>query len=57
MSVTALTAQARALTTFQLGTKMYYTDHTGQLCYFDGSEDWFVDEDGNRRVADWFWYL
>jgi hypothetical protein len=36
---------------------MYYTDHTGQLCYYDGNEDWFVDEDGNRRVADWFWYL
>ena len=57
MSVTALTAQARALTTFQLGTDVYYTDHTGQLCYFDGSEDWFVNEDGSRRVADWFWYL
>jgi hypothetical protein len=36
---------------------MYYTDHAGQLCYFDGNDDWFVNEDGGLRAADWFWYL
>ena len=57
MSVTALTALVRVRITSLRGTDVYYADHTGQLCYFDGSEDWFVNEDGSRRVADWFWYL
>lgn len=57
MSVMALTALVRVHTTSLHGADVYYTDYTGQLCYFDGSEDWFVNEDGSRRVADWFWYL
>jgi hypothetical protein len=36
----------------------YYKDYLGQLCFFDGEEDWIIDVNtGERRVADWFWYL
>lgn len=37
---------------------MYYRDHKNRLCFDDGANDWFVDEQtGEMKKADWFWYL
>lgn len=36
----------------------YYKDYLNQLCFFDGKTDWIINPaTGERRVADWFWYL
>ena len=43
---------------FLMERAMFYRDHTEQLCYDDGEQDWFVNEQtGDMTVADWFWYL
>ncbi len=37
---------------------MFYRDFNGQLCYDDGEQDWLVNEEtGEKRLADWFWYM
>lgn len=60
MSATGLTRLVLVRITSLHGTDMsyYYKDYLNQLCFFDGETDWIINPaTGERRVADWFWYL
>lgn len=54
----APTQVGREHITFRLGTDVFYKDHLDQDCFFDGETDWIINPTtGERRIADWFWYL